>query len=139
MKSQSGITILEAIIMIVILGVIGAITYPQFRTMLYQSREGRTKTSLGDIRGAIAIYYSDNFGLYPSDTGKPDTRLSSALVPTYLEEMPSVEIQHHHSKKMNTVHDRVDDGGDWAYSTLNGFVRVNCTHQDTEGEPISGW
>ena len=138
-KSRSGITVLEIIVMIVILGVVGAITFPKFRTMLYQSREGRTKAHLGDIRGALAIYYSDNFGLFPSDGGTPETRLSSALVPHYLEEIPPVELPHLYPKELKTVSDRVDDSGDWVYTTLNGFVQVNSTRQDTEGNPISGW
>ena len=55
--------------MVVVLGVTAVITVPKFVNMLHQSREGRTKAHLGDLRGALAIYYSDNFGLYPSDEG----------------------------------------------------------------------
>ena len=138
-KNQNGFTILELVVMVVVLGVIAAITVPKFKTMLYQSREGRTKASLGDLRGALAIFYSDNFGKYPSDEGSPTTRLSSALVPKYLKKMPSVDLPHLHSKRLNTVQDRITDGGDWVYATLDGFVAVNCTHNDTKGAPVSNW
>lgn len=140
MKSASGLTILEIVAMIVVLGVVGTITFPKFRQALYQSREARTKTHLGDIRGALAIYYSDNFGLYPSDEGTPGTRLASALVPRYLKSgMPAVELDHHYAKNLNTVQDRFDNGGDWVYSMLNGFVAVNSWMPDTKGRPISSW
>lgn len=139
MKKNSGFTLLEILIMVAVLGVVAAITVPKFKVMLHQSREGQTKTHLGDLRGALAIYYSDNFGIYPSDAGTAETRLVSSLVPTYLKKIPSVELKHLHSKKLNTIQDRFDDSGDWVYTTLRGFVAVNCTHEDTKGQIISMW
>ena len=140
MRSKSnGFTILEILIMLVVLGIVAAITVPKFKTMLYQSREGRTKTNLGDLRGALAIYYSDNFGLYPNDIGTPETRLSSVFVPKYLKAMPPVDLTHLHAAKKLTVQETLDDQGDWVYSLLSGFVGVNCTHSDTKGASVSSW
>lgn len=138
-KREQGMTILEVVIMVVVLGVVGIITFPKFKLMLYESRETRTKTRLGDLRGALAIYYSDNFGLYPDDEGTPETRLSSVLIPQYLKKMPEVELTHHHWRNLNTVHDKLDDTGDWLYNTLRGYVAVNCSHADTKGMAISSW
>ena len=139
MNSKSGITFLEVLIIIVVLGVVGAITVPKFKVMINQSREGKVKSRLGDLRGALAIYYSDTSGLYPSDRGTPETRLSSVLVPRYVPSIPFVQLPHLHSKKLNTVSDRVDDAGDWIYTTYRGFVAVNCNHADTKGEIVSNW
>ena len=139
MRMRKGLTIVEVLVMIAVIGVVAAITIPKFRTMVYQSREGRTRAHLGDLRGALAIYYSDNFGLFPSDEGTPETRLSSALVPRYLKQIPAVELPHLHARELNTVQDRLDDTGDWFYTALDGFVSVNCTHVDTKGEPVSSW
>lgn len=139
MKQRLGLSILEVLIIIVVLGVVAFITVPKFQVMLYQSRESRTKSHLGDLRGALAIYYSDNFGRYPSDEGTPDTRLTAALVPTYLKRIPDVELSHLYARNLNTVQDRFDDQGDWMYSMLNGFVAVNSLKADTKGEPISSW
>jgi hypothetical protein len=139
LKSRAGFTVVEAILMVVVLGVVAAITIPHFRTALYESREGRTKANLGDLRGALAIYYSDHFGLYPSDAGLPDTRLKDALVPVYLKEIPFVELPHLHKEKLNTVQDRFDGRGDWLYSTLGGYVGINSAAIDTKGRPVSSW
>ncbi len=139
MKSQRGIAILEVLMILVVLGVIAFITVPKFQTMLYQSRESHTKSHLGDLRGALAIYYSDNFGRYPSDEGTPETRLSAAIVPQYLKRVPSVELRHLYGHDKNTVQDRFNDEGDWMYSMVNGFVAVNSSKADTKGEPISSW
>ena len=107
-KENSGFTILEIVIIVAVLAVVGAITVPKFRTMLIKSRESYTKANLADIRGAVAIYYSDNYGLFPSDVGTPETRLSSSIVPQYLPEMPKVKLTHHHFKRLNTVEDRFE-------------------------------
>jgi hypothetical protein len=87
----------------------------------------------------VAIYYSDNFGRYPSDEGTPETRLATALIPMYMKRLPFVELTHLYSTKKNTVENRIDDQGDWVYSTLNGFVAVNSFQRDTKGEAISNW
>jgi type II secretory pathway pseudopilin PulG len=139
MKRSAGLSILEVVTMVAVLGVVAAITFPKFREALYQSRESRTKTHLGDLRGALAIYYSDNFGLYPSDAGTPETRLVTAITPRYLPEIPFVELDHHYPKNLNTVQDRFTNGGDWYYSMLNGFITVNSSLPDTKGRPISSW
>ena len=130
---------MEIFIIILVLGVIAAITVPKFKLMLYQSREGRVKASLSDLRGALAIYYSDHSGTYPSDRGPDTRRLSESLVPHYLKEMPSIKLPHFYSKSLATVQDQFDDKGGWMYSAASGFVGVNCTHTDTKGNPISSW
>lgn len=138
-RNNSGLTFFELLVMALVLGAVAAITVPKFRSALYESREARTKTRLGDLRGALAIYYSDNFGLYPSDDGTPETRLSSAIVPRYLKTMPRVDLPHLHPERLNTVQNRFDNRGDWMYSMLNGFVAVNSWKLDTAGRPISSW
>ncbi len=138
-KRQAGFTIIEIVVMVVVLGAIAAITVPKFKTMLYQSREGRTKSGLGDIRGALAIYYADNFSIYPSDEGTPETRLSVCLVPKYFKKMPVVDLPHLHPGKKSSVQNQIDDQGDWSYVTLDGLANVNCTHNDTKQSIISEW
>ncbi|MBV9080333.1 MAG: hypothetical protein JO102_04350, partial [Elusimicrobia bacterium] len=74
-RPTAGLSIVELLAVLAVLVVVAVITVPKFRRELYQSREGKTKTHLGELRGALAVYYSDNFGLYPSDEGTPQTRL----------------------------------------------------------------
>jgi len=136
---QRGFTILEIIAMVVVIAAVLVITVPKFQMMVRQSSEGRTKASLGEIRGAVAIYYSDNSFLYPSDDGTPETRLSQSIVPKYLKRLPDVDLPRLHPKKLNTVEDRINDQGNWLYTTLDGFVGVNCTHADTKGGAVSNW
>jgi type II secretory pathway pseudopilin PulG len=130
---------MELLLIIVVIGVVGAIVAPKFRQRVYQSREAATKGNLGLLRGAIAIYYSDNFGIFPSDAGTPETRLSSILVPHYIKEMPKVRLKHIYPQELNTVQDRFDNRGDWWYTMHQGFVAVNSSHTDTKSTSISNW
>ena len=140
MESESGLTFFEVLIMVAVLAVVAAITVPRFKLMLFESREGRTKASLGDLRGALAIYYSDNYGLYPSDEGKPESRLSSVLVPQYLKGMPVVELTHHHAKKRITKWTtvRVLDGV--LEQTFDGAeaLGLECDHDAAAGDDFGG-
>lgn len=138
-KAEWGFSLIEVLVVLVFLIFAGYLLAPKIKVLIYTSREGRTKASLGQLRGALAIYYSDNKGLYPSDIGTPETRLRDSLVPKYIHDIPYVDLRHHHPKRLNTVQDRLNDRGDWFYTTLNGFVGVNCTHKDTKKKSISEW
>ena len=139
MKQTKGFTILEVIILVAVLAVVGVITLPKFRLMLYRSREARTKTNLAELRGALAIYYSDNQGLYPSDQGTPETRLKDIFVPRYVKAIPPTTLTHLYGSEKTTIESRLDDQGDWVYSIVDGFIGVNSLKTDTKGKPISGW
>lgn len=139
MKKTAGLTVLEIIMMVSVLVVVAVLTFPKFRLMVIQSREGRTKTSLGELRGAVSIYYSDYRGLYPSDEGTPETRLVDVLTPRYLPAIPYTDLPHLYGKKKNTIQDRFNDQGDWVYSLVDGFIAVNSLKIDSKGRPISSW
>jgi type II secretory pathway pseudopilin PulG len=139
MTRPRGLTFLELTVIITVLAVIAVITVPKYQLMVHQSREGRTKANLGDLRGALAIYYSDNNGLYPSDYGTPETRLVDSLTPRYLPAVPPTDLPHLYREKKNTIQDRFNDHGDWVYSLVDGFIAVNSAKADTKQRPISGW
>src|SRR5438876_89841 len=65
--SPNGFTLLELMIVIAIMGVIGAIAVPKFSTMLAKSNEGSSKGNLGALRSILSIYYSNTEGQFPSD------------------------------------------------------------------------
>ena len=139
MKNNRGFTAIEILVMVAVLAVVGVVTFPKFRLMLYRSREGRTKTNLAELRGALAIYYSDNQGLYPSDQGTPETRLRDVFVPRYIKEIPATTLTHLYGQEKRTIQDRLDDQGDWVYSIVDGFIGVNSLKADTKGNPVSRW
>jgi type II secretory pathway pseudopilin PulG len=139
MKRTSGLTLVEMLIILTVIGVIGAVTIPKFHQKLIQAREARTKSNLADLRGALAIYFSDNNGKYPPDDGTPETRLKDFFIPRYLKSIPKVELPHLHKESLTTIDIAPGDGGNWFYQKEDGFVGVNCTHKDSKGEDISNW
>jgi len=138
-QSRAGLTFMELLIVITALTVLAVITFPKFRLMIMQSREGRTKNNLAKLRGTLSIYYSDNAGLYPSDLGTPETRLRTAFTPKYIDRIPYTELSHLYGKKKNTIQDRIDDQGDWVYSLIDGYIGVNSLKIDSKGREISKW
>jgi hypothetical protein len=99
------------------------------------------KGSLGSVRSAISIYYSDTEGVFPSTSA---TGLSDALTTgsKYLKEIPFIGIpkpaNHINSDDVNVG--AIGDAGGWFYPSMNeGHVAVNCTHADTKTSIWSTW
>ena len=59
-KSESGFTLIELVIVIVILGILAAVAIPKYEDMREQARVATIKGQLGAIRSAVAIQYARN-------------------------------------------------------------------------------
>ncbi|MDR2457861.1 MAG: hypothetical protein LBD41_05215 [Clostridiales Family XIII bacterium] len=126
----------EAIIAILGLGLLIFVTVHKCFRVLEQSKEIATKKGLSSLRSAIALYYADNNGNYPSNN------ISKELVEKgYIEKIPYVYLPHYKkSNHITTINfDKNTDLGGWAYKvddTLDysghtkGQVWINCSHGD---------
>ena len=74
-------------IVVAIIGILSAVAIPEFANLVGKSQEGATKVNLGTIRSALAIYYGDNDGFYPSNL--------TALIPNYLVSLPAATVPPH--------------------------------------------
>lgn len=147
MKKKSGIgfTLIELMLVSAIIGILAVIAIPKFVDMVIRAREAAVMGKVGAIRGAIAIYYSDNEGYFPLhvnfDTGAPmPPSFFSPLVPKYMEEIPKISIPtvpSHlpgNSETGNFVGDFIGPPIiAYAYDRNNGIFRVACTHPDSKG------
>lgn len=98
-----------------------------------QVRSG-TLGSLGALRSAVTIYYSDTEGVFPENL--------SVLKPKYLDEIPKAETGHHKTSAAVKVYKEnaaVKDTGGWAYYPSRGEVSVGCTHEDGQGKVWSSY
>ena len=65
LKKKEGFTLLELMIVIVILGILGAIVAPRFMDEPHKARVVQAKMQIGNLSMAVKKFYLDN-GFYPS-------------------------------------------------------------------------
>lgn len=130
----SAFTMIELMMVVAILSILASVAIPKFANMVNKARESSVKGSLGALRGALSIYYSDNEGIYPAAGG-----LSPALSAGshYLDAIPQCRIpppgDHSGSVGVTDYMGAYTDGGDWMYFASTGGVTANCTHPDSIG------
>jgi prepilin-type N-terminal cleavage/methylation domain-containing protein len=115
---QSGFTLIELVIVIVILGILAAVAIPKYEDMREQARVATMKGQLGSIRSAIAIQYSRNAlngsAAFPTLDG---TIFADGRVPRE-PVLNSVAVK---------TTPGVDDAGGWQYTQAGGLVKVNIS------------
>jgi len=63
-RNQSGFTLVELLIVVIILGILAAVVIPQFNTAAAESKEAALASNLATIRQAIELYkvqHNDSF------------------------------------------------------------------------------
>ena len=113
---ESGFTLIELVIVIVILGILAAVAIPKYEDLREQARSATLKGQLGSIRSAIAIQYGRNAlngsASFPALTG--------AIFAD--GNVPKEPVQNSNAVKTTPG---VDDTGGWQYSTTTGMVKAN--------------
>ena len=152
--SQRGFTLIELMIVVAIIGILAAVAIPKFAEMLRKSKEGASKGSLTNLRSSLTIYLSDNEGGVPLSgwsAAVTEANLRGALIPKYLEGIPTVKLGTYHADTgvvdVVQANDRSDsttpitsDGSGWIYTSVSGGSWwVNCTHTDTKNVWITFW
>ncbi len=56
---STGFTLIELVIIIVILGILGAVAIPKYQDMTAQAKEAACRGALGALRSGITIYYAN--------------------------------------------------------------------------------
>lgn len=117
-KTESGFTLIELVIVIVILGILAAVAIPKYEDMREQARVATVKGQLGSIRSAIAIQYARNAlngsATFPTLDG---TIFADGRVP---------KEPINNSMAVKTT-PGVDNTGGWQYTAATGIVKINVS------------
>jgi type II secretion system protein G len=84
LKKQSGFTLLELLIVIIIIGILALIIVPGLASGPKRARDAQRKADLRGVRNALETYYNDN-NAYPAGDY---SGLSTYLVNTYIQTLP---------------------------------------------------
>ena len=58
-KSQSGFTLIELVIIIVVLGILAAVAIPRYMDITAQAKLSSCKGALGGLRSGVSIFYAN--------------------------------------------------------------------------------
>ena len=97
--------------MVVVLALLLGFTVPKFMILLHKAQEGSAKHKLVQVRSAIAAYYGEHQGMYPTDD-------LSSLIPAYIEKIPTVKVPGYAPSahvSTGTYEQAYTKTGGWAY------------------------
>lgn len=92
-QKQSGFTIVELLIVIVVIGILAAITIVAFNGVQQKGRDAKRSSDVNYVKKLLEMYKTEN-GTYPAvcaggdNSGCSVTTLASVLVPTYGQSIP---------------------------------------------------
>jgi general secretion pathway protein G len=91
-KKQTGFTIVELLIVIVVIGILAAITIVAFNGVQLRANDARRDTDMKQIKAALELYKTDN-DAYPAvcsgdGVGCSTSSLAAVLAPTYMASVP---------------------------------------------------
>ncbi|ACC97797.1 hypothetical protein Emin_0235 [Elusimicrobium minutum Pei191] len=127
--SRKGFSKVEALCAVIIVIFLIGISVPKFISLHNECQEGNTNYNLARLRSAIAAYYGNNKGTYPTDN-------LQSLIPVYIESIPFAKVKGH--KKSNMVSTEFTGKGGWYYINDKndpawGEVKINLDGADSSG------
>ena len=145
-KKNSGFTLVEILIVVVILGILAAIVIPQFTQASTEARENSLKANLQTIRSQIELYkiqHNDNPPTFANFEDQMTLTTDAAGATTgsdfgpYLQQIPVNPFTN--SNTVDNSGTAGDDVGDWEYDESDGSFYADDSGSDASGSAHSTW
>jgi general secretion pathway protein G len=143
-RNQSGFTLVELLIVVIILGILAAVVIPQFNTAAAESKEAALASNLATIRQAVELYKVQHNDTFPtsaivdeltkqtdvdgtvSATGKYGPYIRNAFPADPINSLDTVTTG-------ATMPAAAAGAAGWVYCTANGEFRADCTGTGPSG------
>jgi len=143
-RNQSGFTLVELLIVVIILGILAAVVIPQFNTAAAESKEAALASNLATIRQAIELYKVQHNDAFPGativtqlTTQTDATGAAGTKYGPYIRNaFPANPISGSNAVVTGATMPADASGGatgGWIYSTGNGEFRANVTGAGPSG------
>jgi len=138
LTNQSGFTLIEIVIIIVVLGILAAVAIPKYQDITGEAKEAACRSSLGSLRSGITIYYANQAVTTGTATWPTLTDLETYGV-VMAQGIPANPYQPNAPDSIVTGVTRgtiVGTRGGWAYDAATGEVWPNTS---TSGVNENNW
>lgn len=153
--SRRGFTLVEILIVVIILGILAAITVPMLGSAAQDARNTNLVQNLAKIRAQVQAYYHEHNCRYPTAEDFADQMTGTTNIEgqigsgddfsygPYLEQMPANPITASHTvEAASDTSDLWPTGGDdggWWYNEVNGrfYADLKDSHVDEGGNQLN--
>jgi prepilin-type N-terminal cleavage/methylation domain-containing protein len=137
-RSQSGFTLIELIIIIVVLGILAAVAIPKYQDITNEAKAAACKGALGSLRSGTSIYYANQIVKTGTPTWPPIDSLRNVGT-VLIQSLPANPYQLA-TNAPDSIVTGVTKGvvvgtrGGWAYKPSTGEIWAN-----TSGSSENSW
>ena len=135
-KNTKKLNIMEIIIALLIILFLTLVLYPKFLNIIRKSSEATTRANLTALRAAIAVYYGDNEGQFPSENITEELLGNDGK---YIKYIPEVYCPPYTNPTNEITTKPTGNSGKWAYQVEDsadrqaGELWIDCDHKDSNG------
>jgi MSHA pilin protein MshA len=135
-RSHSGFTLIELIIIIVVLGILAAVAIPKYQDITNEAKAAACKGALGSLRSGVSIYYATQIIKTGSPVWPPIDSLRNVGT-VIIQSLPANPYQLNAPDSIVTGVTKgtiVGTRGGWAYKPSTGEIWAN-----TSGSSENSW